>query len=228
MTNLKIRKTLVALLFGMTAVLNSCVQEDWYELYDVDETPLSNIARRKRKNKDIILGGVEQSGPYSKTCFIAVAAYYKTDKSTSGNFLSNYYLIFDNLVVSYYNGHKPLNYSRSYEANYWFGEQNKSISNSKFPDFMSTYAGKSYTFVSSNNGNTFNMETLCTYIENHKASNNLVNNDYIIGGIAESGDHIAIYSGYSIIDGNYQIITTDPGFSTSQQMISVDGVFIPQ
>lgn len=51
MTNLKIRKTLVALLFGMTAVLNSCVQEDWYELYDMDDVALS--IRRKKNKSDI-------------------------------------------------------------------------------------------------------------------------------------------------------------------------------
>lgn len=60
MTNLKIRKTLVALLFGMTAVLNSCVQEDWYELYEEDDLTLS-IGRRKNKSD---VGGVDYSaGP---------------------------------------------------------------------------------------------------------------------------------------------------------------------
>lgn len=69
MTNLKIKKTLVALLFGMTAVLNSCVQEDWYELYE-DSFSSDYSMARKKQTKDAFVN-------YS--CGVCAVAFVKND-----------------------------------------------------------------------------------------------------------------------------------------------------
>ena len=225
-------KELLCTIITIITVMTSCVHGDLYDLYADDmftevETP------RKKNTKDY--NGVSQTiggqtvEPFTNTCFIAVAAYYKNGKNTNGNFMNHYYSIFDGMIKGYYGGTLPNNYSRAYEANKWFVENGKTVSNQDFVSYLSANADRSVTYKWDYNGDYFNEQSLRDFIESHKTVNNLNNNDYIIDGDTQDGRlHFAIYSGYSVnSDGSIQINTFDPGSINNQTITHVVGVYIP-
>jgi len=227
--NFGISKFFISLIV-LSTLMSSCVQGDYYELYDdnlsINTIPLKKISKDDYSGSQTI--GGQPNSPFTNTCFIVVAAYYKNGKNENNNYMNCYYDIFDNMIRGFYGGHLPGWYNRADEATKWFVERGVTVSNVDFPSYLSQHANKSVTFIYSINNEYFNNSTLRDYIESHKTTYGLDNNDYIIEGYTHDGEpHFAVYSGFSINDDTVQINTFDPGCQSNSGISQAKGVYIP-
>ena len=216
MTKLKIRKTLVALLFGMTAVLNSCVQEDWYELYDMDDVALS--IRRKKNKSDIDFESNKNRQYFSNTCFI-VAATCAGGNITLDNYLSN--LDWFMTTYRYVSGINDNN--RHYIVTTILGataSEAKNLANAQeMKGLLEHVTGYAYNY----SPNT-SMTDIISSISSRKEEGGYSDNNYVIDCDTENGGHVANY------DHNSSNIITHPnisGLSFPSAITSYAGYFYP-
>lgn len=216
MTNLKIRKTLVALLFGMTAVLNSCVQEDWYELYDMDDVALS--IRRKKNKSDIDFESNKNRQYFSNTCFI-VAATCAGGNITLDNYLSN--LDWFMTTYRYVSGINDTN--RHYIVTTILGataSEAKNLANAQeMKGLLEHVTGYEYNY----SPNT-SMTDIISSISSRKEEGGYSDNNYVIDCDTENGGHVANY------DPNSPNIIAHPsisGLSFPSGITSYVGYFYP-
>lgn len=191
--DLRILGNLLVLTVVAVYSLTSCVQGDLYDLYD-DYSCDSGIPRRKVKQDIQTIGGSQPDWLIPNTCFLCVAAYYASGKTTySSDGFKNYYLQAKQHMLSIHPGFN-------------FGTDGASCS--EMESLLNNIGGRSCTY-----NECESIEELFNIIgtvEGVKAHEYVIRGKFLSSGVSDG--HVAVLSSLKKKkNGKVVINTFDPG-----------------